>query len=335
MVNSGDDRPIHAEPADPHAQWRFVTAQCLVARLARQSDPDYAAQCESAALRCAEWCISGRAGSGPIGLGAAMQACAELDRNMPGARWREFVGEYGRRLLSLQVTEPIDNHVGVRGFFQAAEDDARPFRNIVWNGLMLVGLTEALERFGSHKDADRWRAAMEMYARDYLLAMSERTAFGIVPFGLYAEADPGGGRRIGDYWYRWFMKPGKEHGEKSWWWVGVNANVTGHGVGLIKAARLLAEPGLAALAQRQLDWALGANPFDASTMEDVGRNQPGRFMSPNDPPTPRIPGAVMCGIGGTVDDMPQLEPGSWQMCEYWTPMVCGTMWLMAELAREL
>jgi len=47
--------------------------------------------------------------------------------------------------------------------------------------------------------------------------------------------------------------------------------------------------------------------------------------------TPYIPGAVLNGIGGDANDMPDLLPGSWQTCEYWTPMIGLTLWLMAEL----
>ena len=50
-------------------------------------------------------------------------------------------------------------------------------------------------------------------------------------------------------------------------------------MGLAKASKLLKEPRLAALAQRQLDWILGVNPFDASTMTGVGRNQPKQFVT--------------------------------------------------------
>jgi hypothetical protein len=77
-----------------------------------------------------------------------------------------------------------------------------------------------------------------------------------------------------------------------------------------------------------------ANLLDASTMEDVGRNQPRQFVTGEfRPQTPHIPGAVMSGIGGHEDDSPWLWAGSWQTCEYWTPMVGYTMWLMAELQK--
>ena len=59
---------------------------------------------------------------------------------------------------------------------------------------------------------------------------------------------------MGDYWYRYFMPPRD-------WWVGINANLASAGVGLAKAARVLEDPQLQALAQRQLDWILGVNPL--------------------------------------------------------------------------
>ncbi len=93
----------------------------------------------------------------------------------------------------------------------------------------------------------------------------------------------------------------------------------------------LEEPGC--IRQWQLDWILGVNPFDASTMTGVGQNQPKQFVTGEfKPVTPLIDDAVMNGIGGTPDDAPGLKPGSWQTCEYWTPTVCYTMWLMSELA---
>jgi hypothetical protein len=104
-------------------------------------------------------------------------------------------------------------------------------------------------------------------------------------------------------------------------------------VGLFKAARLLKDPGLAVIAQRQLDWILGVNPFNSSTVIGVGRNNPAHYDVSYwfNPGTPVIPGAVMNGIGGTSNDMPDQKPGEWETCEYWTPMVCYTMWLMSEL----
>jgi hypothetical protein len=184
-----------------------------------------------------------------------------------------------------------------------------------------------LDLFPGHADADRWRETIRMYVTGYLEAMSQRNSFGIVPYGLFAETDPGGDRRIGDYWYRYFMKPDEG------WWVGVNANVASAGIGLLRAAEVLGEPRLRATAQRQLDWIVGSNPFSASTVEGIGHNHPPQFVNTVEflPITPRLPGAVMNGLGGTIDDQPLMGEGIYNVSEYWTPMVSYTVWLMAEL----
>ncbi|MCK5281042.1 MAG: glycoside hydrolase family 9 protein, partial [Cyclobacteriaceae bacterium] len=133
----------------------------------------------------------------------------------------------------------------------------------------------------------------------------------------------------GKYMYRYFMEPELD------WWVGNNALITSTGVGLLKAAEILNDDRLAHLAQRQLDWVQGANPFNYSTMIGVGFNGHKHFDGSTFlPGTPVIPGAVLNGIGGDHDDMPDLKDGSWQTCEYWTPMVAYTLWLMAEISNS-
>jgi hypothetical protein len=205
--------------------------------------------------------------------------------------------------------------------------DATPHRDI-WHGCWpLFGLCDLETLFPQHAEADAWRRAIRLYTKDYLTVLSRRNGYGIVPYGLFTEKDPGGERRAGPYWYRYFMRPGRG------WWVGINANIAAAGIGLQRAADILEEPSLKAAAQRQLDWILGHNPFRASTVEGLGHNHPPAFVNTVEfyPPTPRLPGAVMNGLGGTADDMPFVGDGIYHVSEYWTPMVSYTVWLMAQL----
>jgi hypothetical protein len=161
--------------------------------------------------------------------------------------------------------------------------------------------------------------------------MSARSGLGIVPFGLYAAADPGGNRKVGNYWYRWFMEISGSSAIEQFW-VGINANLASSGVGLSRASALLNNMSYASLAQRQLDWILGCNIFNASTVMGSGYNQPTLYRtSAFKPNTPLINGAVMNGVGGTQLDQPDILNGSYHTCEYWTPMVAYTTWLMAQL----
>jgi hypothetical protein len=87
---------------------------------------------------------------------------------------------------------------------------------------------------------------------------------------------------------------------------------------------------------KPLDWVLGCNPFYAGTVVGIGHNQPPQFVNGGEfhPPTPMLPGAVMNGLGGTMDDQPSIGDGDYHVSEYWTPMVSYTMWLMAVLQQS-
>jgi hypothetical protein len=129
------------------------------------------------------------------------------------------------------------------------------------------------------------------------------------------------------------MLPGDAtHNPSPNWWVGINANIASHGVGLVRAARVLREPAYAAIAQRQLDWILGCNSFGKSTMTGAGTQQAVHYAGGQPfPKTPPLDGGVRNGFGGDELDRPIEKAGSWQTSEYWTPMTGMTAWLMSEL----
>jgi hypothetical protein len=186
-----------------------------------------------------------------------------------------------------------------------------------------------LQMFPADKEAAAWKETISNYTRNYLLTIARKNSFGIVPFGLFTKEDPGGNKKAGDYWYRYFMPPEAE------WWVGINANLASSGIGLLKASVVLNDPKLKAYAQKQLDWIIGINPFNSSTIEGVGYNHPKHFPgSTFYPQTPVLPGAVLNGLGGDHNDQPSVGNGDWQISEYWTPMVAYTLWLMAELSKS-
>ena len=333
QVGTNDDRVIHVEPCELPAQFHFVTAQASLARHFRADDPEYARNCEQAARRCLKWCAEKRAPGAAPSLAAGILACLELHRATNAPQLLETAAGFASKLIALQARDAASRDAGVAGFFWRAPDSREPYRDIMHGNLPLIALTELLDQAPEHRDAPAWADAVRQHT-DYLFSLSGRSVFWIVPFGLYVNADPGGNRRVGPYWYRWTMKPRNETATPDWW-VGINAHLASNGIGLIKASRVLDEPKLAAMAQRQLDWIQGANPFDASTVTDVGRNQPKLYVTNQfHPTTPAVPGGVMNGLGGDAEDRVVLDAGDYHTCEYWTPMVAYTMWLMSELSRN-
>jgi len=353
-----DDRVFNTDPTDFIGQYCFVIAQARMSRLTRKEDPDYSRLCCSAAERCLQWCLQngpevtpgwrspGESGESMIWslekgpepnageLGALIEAAVEIYKTTSKDQYIDLAVSSARRLLKLQVTAPLSPTMPVQGFFLNSAKNPEPYRSISHACYHLIGLCDLLEILPSHKESKAWEDAIRRYSLDYLARIAERNSFGIAPFGFYSGKDPGGGRQIGQYWYRYFMFP--EEWPKGWW-VGINANLASAGIGLLKAARVLQAAMLFDYAQRQLDWIIGANPFCSSTMEGVGYNQPVQYVNAHEfkPAPPRLTGAVMNGLGGTVEDQPAKHDGQWQVAEYWTPMAGLTLWLMAELEKEL
>ena len=327
IVGDKDDRVIKTDPLDRLGQYKFIIAQVMTARVMRNHDDTYASRCLDAAEACYDWCRKEWPEKQTGRLGGALAAAVALYRTTERQEYKRDAIRCASLLADLQVTEPLDRQNAVRGFYRRAVGESAPYRDI-WHGCWhLFGLCDLIELLPDHEDAADWRRAIRMYTLDYLVPLASRNNFGIVPHGFFKGKDPGGDRRIGDLWYRYFMRPGDG------WWVGVNANLASAGVGLLRAADVLDEPSLREVAQRQLDWILGANPFYASTVEGVGHNHPPPFVNTVEffPPTPRLPGAVMNGLGGTADDQPYMGDGVYHVSEYWTPMVSYTVWLMAML----
>lgn len=327
MLVSGnmDDRIIQTQPVDITAQYNFITAEAMVARITSKSDPAYSRRCLDAAKKCFDWCLkSGKDTTSGV-IGASLQAAIEMYRTTRLQLYYQRATELARQLKKLQANDLPGK---LSGFFYTSVSNHEPYKNI-WEGCQaFIGLSDLVQTFPKDKDMNLWKSMIKDYALRYLLLLSQKNSFGIVPWGLY-EKDPGGNRKVGGYWYRYFMQPELE------WWVGNNSNIASAGIGLLKAAAILNDDHIKASAQKQLDWILGSNPLNSSTMVGAGYNHPAHFAGSSFLPTvPILPGAVLNGLGGDYSDMPVKGEGDWQISEYWTPMVAYSLWLMAELSAN-
>jgi hypothetical protein len=320
-----DDRVIRTDPVGLTGQFNFVTSEAIMARITAAENPAYSKKCLEAAKKCFEWCLANPADENTGTIGASIEAALELYRTTKIASYSAYAFNQAGKLKKLQ-SEISEGTMG--GFFRTSFTDNGPYKNI-WQGcLEFISLCDLAETFPQHKDAGVWKEMIAGYANNYLSWFSGKNSFGIVPFGLYQDKDPGGNRKEGAYWYRYFMQPLPD------WWVGINSNLASAGVGLMKAANVLKDDRLKAVAQKQLDWIIGVNPYNSSTIEMVGRNQPKHFPGSTFlPNVPVLPGAVLNGLGGDESDMAQIGNGDWQISEYWTPMVAYTLWLMAEISH--
>ncbi|MGM0377261.1 MAG: glycoside hydrolase family 9 protein [Bacteroidota bacterium] len=324
IFGSKDDRVIRTDPADLLAQYNFITTQAMMTRITINIDPEYSQKCLQAAIKCFNWCNENEKKLNAGTIGSSIQAATEMYKTTKENIYKNFAVAKASELRKLQV---IDQDSSIGGFFHTSSFNKEPHKNISRGCFEFISVCDLIETFPTHNDVPLWTEMITIYANNYLSLISQKNSFGIIPFGLYTGKNPGGNRKIGEYWYRYFMQP-----ELSWW-VGINANIASAGIGLLKAAKILNDTKLKVIAQKQLDWIIGVNPYNSSTIISVGYNQPSPMRGGGEfnPFTPTLPGAVMNGLGGDSSDQPVIGTGNWQVAEYWTPMVAFTLWLMAEI----
>lgn len=325
LVGTSDDRYIN--PAKPgRVQSMFVALQAAVSQVFRAADAEYASACLDAALRC--WSAAQRGSSAGD---AAWWARAALELNLATGRavWEMHAAAHARQLLALQETRFADGQKLVRGFWRAGPHDPAPYCDAVHSSLPALVLAELAEAFPHHADAGRWREAVRLHLEEYVLPMAARSAYRIVPYGLFAGSPTPERYRplAGTLTYRYFMPAMKQ-----FWWVGTSSHLGGYALLLARAARLFSRTAYRDLALRQLDWTMGANPFGACLMTGEGMRNPyphSRFVG-------LIPGGILNGIGGNEKDEPVLDTENgfdWRTTEYWSPHNYHYICAVATLSR--
>lgn len=326
-IGNKDDRIIRTTPVNMLSQFNFVTAEAMLSRIIKANNPNYSKKCLDAAIKCFDWSIKEKKERGPSIIGASIQAALEMYKTTNQETYKNFAVAEAAELKKQQATT---QEGGIGGFFYTTASSQEPYKHIWWGCFEFISICDLIEAFPTHSDVPVWKSMISDYAYKYLSFMSQKNSFAIIPYGLFTKQDPGGNRKVGNYWYRYFMQT------NIGWYVGINANLASSGIGLMKAGRILNDPKLKALAQKQLDWILGVNPFNSSTMIQVGYNNPVRFINGGEfrPPVPLLSGAVMNGLTGDSNDQPTfITKNNWQQSEYWTPMVAFTSWLMAEITK--
>ncbi len=346
-------RYYYNTPAGPSEQWHGISLLALAARYFKdRGDDAVAADCEQAARRIWSYMISDRRNPAPyrspverpygldginesrsqIYLGSMMDlasrlaAAADLFRATGDAGFRTELAGCADRLCALQFSgEPVADNPAAACFREAPGVNAVAGRGTEypWVTAGPLSLCEALEQAPDHPHAGRWRAALRKVAEQFAL-IAARNVWDRVP-GFWVRDDQlerclARAVRREDFRQAGTL-PGPGGPMPCWYRYG-NANTlaASHGLLLSRAARLLGEPRFAAVAQRQLDWMLGGNPFDSSAVEGVGYNQLPIPMWELHPPIPQLPGGARFGF----------PPD--HSAEYDLPVAGLLLWLMADLA---
>jgi hypothetical protein len=249
----------------------------------------------------------------------ALMAAVELSSaagTLPGAPDGAVFDEAAaRRAASL-----MDRHTQTgKGYgYLRGDAEGRPFFHAAESGLPAVALMRFAEVCHRSPLAPRARAAALALMRDVVRLVDEVDN----PFGYFRQyAQPAGSEPRASFFY-------PHDNETGYWWQGENANICSIAYAALLAGGLAeCDAGLrerlARLAEDQLHWIAGLNPFDSSMIQGRGRNNVEYSTA-----FQNVPGGILNGVTGGFDDerdvafMPAEHAGggeTWRWAEQWIP----------------
>ncbi len=321
-----DDRYINTAKRGMN-QAIFITLQAMLYQALRETDAPYAKTCLDAANRC--WHAADHNSGSARDLSWWTLAALELARAARSGDIQSTAAQTANRLLALQNTTFVGSQQEIRGFWRAGEDGTAPYTDAVHSALPGIALLEAASDLSEHTDAGRWRDAVRLHLESYALPMAARTAYDIMPFGVFLGSPTQELYRplAGDLTYRYFMPVRKQS-----WWLGMTSHLECYALLFAMAAAAFKQNRYRDLAYSQLEWVMGANPFGACLMSGEGMRNPyphSRFVG-------LIPGGIMNGIAGNAKDEPVLDTEyglDWRTAEYWSPHNAWYIWTNSVLER--
>jgi hypothetical protein len=196
-----------------------------------------------------------------------------------------------------------------------------------------TSIYKGINAFKDHKDANIWKESLRLLSDQYL-KISETNNYRRIYGSMFTKDifETGACFSFSDALVddkSEIFKAGSVDGQDvfyKYYSFCYNLDLSAIGIVLKNAAKIFDDVKYELAAQNQIDWILGANPFDASSVEGLGYNNPhrgvfGEFF----PPVPQIPGAVYTGI----TEHAFLEEAFGLECEYDLPMSTWFMHLLA------
>jgi hypothetical protein len=315
VIGTGDDRYLN--PAKGNSvQGMFTALQAMYADHFR-ADAKYSAQCLEAAKRC--WHANNHDGETEDRAWWTL-AAIELFRMTHDEAFATAV----RYLAGQLVESQRRSSSGLSGYWMMSKDWHEPYKNPVHGALPAFVLLEAAKLL---KPASDWRAAVKMYLEGYVEPLMARSAYGVMPYGVFkGSPTPELYRPFdSDLTYRYFMPV-----KKQFWWLGLNGHLGSHALLLASASREFGESRWRDMAYRQLEWMFGANPFCVSLASGIGARTPHPFSVF----VGVINGGIMNGVCGNEKDEPVMDLTSsptWRTNEYWSPHIGYFEWAQSVL----
>jgi hypothetical protein len=323
IIGTADDRFINTSKSGT-IQAEFVAVQALIFQLFRETDPGYGQHCLAAGLRCRKASTPGQSADE---LASWVMAALELYRATGEEVWAKEARQLGNQLREMQVQEFLGGQRQVRGYFRTSPTDPTPFVDAIASAVPALVLLDLSAAFPYDPDSSAWKKCVQMHLDEYVQPLSEKNAFGIVPYGIFEKSPTLERYRTlaGELTYRYFMPT-----RKQFWWLGTTSHLENYACLLARASAVFKRREYLELAFRQLEWVMGGNPFGACLMTGEGMNNP----YPHSRYVGLITGGIMNGIAGNPQDEPVLDMEygfDWRTNEYWAPHNAWYLWAVSEI----
>jgi len=352
-----NSREFYERPTAPPGQWFTIRFLSLAARYFDGIDYDFSERCLSGAKRIWNYMDKNAkalypykvATLPPLGheplnkwwtpfyensameLAGKASAAIELALTSKSTSFDSVISECLNELCKLQISGSDDILNG--SFWEGTSERLANNYHYFFTTTVPYAICLGIELLEMRQDVTTWRNSLKLICDQYV-AVSKKNVFNRIQGNLFTndifeeganfsfseelavepkEKFPAGTFNGIPFSYRYFS-------------FCYNLDLSVASVILKKAGKLFANQDYADVAQSQIDWLLGANPFDSSSVEGLGYNNPhrgvfGEFF----PPVPQIPGGVYTGL---------TEHAFWEEaygleCEYDLP---ETTWLLYLLA---
>lgn len=359
-------RQYFESPAPEPGQWQGVRMLALAARFYKEKDPQLAQICLDGAKKIYGYMVTHELGDydlpiyPPLGhdgmtrfytgyykgsalrYGGQTMAAIDLYKAEPTEALQNDIVGCLAELTKMQ----IGGNELCAGCFWEGDRSKRLANNYYYFFTTSVpqAFLDAYLLWPEHKDTAGWMAVMERIAKSETAVCHKnpynRTAATWHTVGYDAFEKPGcfsfasaiqPVHTVGDAGK---VLHGKEELQVEYEYESFcyNLDLLALGVFFHKLGSILKNEEYLALAQRQLDWMLGYNRFDASNVEGVGYNQPHRgIFGEFFPPVPQIPGGVFVGF----TDLSFCEEAFGYENEYDIPMVTWMMYLIQVIEKGM
>jgi len=339
---------------NPAGNFLSAATEAVAARLLRKRDPMIAKYSLIQAERDFGFAISGMSAPGAGGprrgsaaelAGHGIIAAAELWRTTGKQLYADKAFEMARVVVDSQQQEvPPGLTAKLTGFFYSGPDKQNILRysHLSHEGEPVEALAMLCRSFPNHPDWMKWYTAVTLYSEYYQKPMAEFTA----PYGMlansihkddeYQKAQAGRGMNPESYKAQVLngVKVGENHYVRRFpvWFEfrGNHGTMLSQNKGVSAAAQLRGSMDLATLAQQQLEWVMGRNPFTQSTMWGEGYDYAPQYTAMSGDIVGSLPVGIQSHADADAPYWPTENCHNWK--EVWVFPVARWFWLMRDLA---